>query len=152
METLVKWVDVRVPRHTVYNQWTQFEEFPQFMEGVESVTQLSNDRLHWVANIGGARREWFARITEQLPDERIAWTAEGGTFNAGVVTFHTLDPTTTRVTLQLGYEPEGFVERAGSALGVVGARVQADLNRFKDFLESRGQETGAWRGTIPQHS
>jgi uncharacterized membrane protein len=150
METIVKWVDVEVPRRTAYNQWTQFEEFPRFMEGVERVRQLDDHRLHWMANVGGARREWVSRITEQIPDERIAWVAEGGAFNSGVVTFHRLSPTKTRVTLQLEYEPEGFVERVGSALGMVTSRVAGDLERFKRFLEERGRETGAWRGTISQ--
>jgi uncharacterized membrane protein len=152
METIVKWVDVGVPRHTAYNQWTQFEQFPRFMEGIESVTQLSEDRLHWVANIGGVRREWFSRITEQIPDERVAWTSEAGPFNAGCVTFHTLSPVKTRVTLQLEYQPEGFVEHAGAALGAVSARIQGDLDRFRAFLEARGQETGAWRGVIRQET
>ena len=143
-----KTIEVAVPVSTAYNQWTQFEEFPQFMEGVEQVTQLDDQRLHWVANIGGQRKEWYARITEQIPDERIAWTSEGGVFNAGVVTFHRISPEETRVMLQMEYEPENFVESVGDVLGFVSRRVEGDLERFKEFIESRGVETGAWRGKI----
>jgi uncharacterized membrane protein len=134
----------------VYNQWTQFEEFPRFMEGVEQVHQVDDTHLHWVANIGGVRREWDARITEQVPDMRIAWTAEGGAANAGVVTFHRITPERTRVTVQLEYEPTGIVESVGDALGLVTRRLEGDLQRFKEMLEQRGRETGAWRGTVPQ--
>ena len=148
MASIEKSVDVNVPLSTVYNQWTQFEEFPNFMEGVESVTQLDDARLHWVGNVAGQQKEWYARITEQLPDERIAWTSEGGVFNSGVVTFHRVGPEETRVMLQMEYEPESFVESAGDALGFVSRRVQGDLDRFKEFVESRGVETGAWRGSI----
>jgi uncharacterized membrane protein len=148
MDTIVKWIDVTAPPQMAYNQWTQFEEFPRFMEGVERVAQLDDARLHWMATVGGVRRAWFARITEQIPDERIAWVAEGGAFNTGVVTFHHLSPRRTRVTLQLEYEPRGFVERAGAALGVVATRIHDDLERFRDFIEARGREAGAWRETI----
>jgi uncharacterized membrane protein len=148
MASIEKSVDVNTPISTVYNQWTQFEDWPQFMEGIESVTQLDDARLHFVGNVGGKQKEWYARITEQLPDERIAWTTEGGTFNAGVVTFHRIGPEETRVMLQMEYEPEGFVEEVGDVLGFVSRRVQGDLDRFKEFIESRGVETGAWRGTI----
>jgi uncharacterized membrane protein len=148
MATIEKSKDVNAPISTVYNQWTQFEEFPNFMEGVESVTQLDDARLHWVGNVGGQQKEWYARITEQLPDERIAWTSEGGVFNAGVVTFHRIGPEETRVMLQMEYEPENFVESVGDTLGFVDRRVDGDLNRFKEFIESRGVETGAWRGSI----
>jgi uncharacterized membrane protein len=137
-----------VPVRTAYNQWTQFEEFPRFMEGVKEVRQVSDDRLHWCAEIGGKKEEWDARITEQKPDERVAWTSEGAAMNAGVVTFHKITPECTRVMLQLEYEPEGVVESTGSALGFVSRRVEGDLNRFKEFIESRGEETGAWRGSI----
>ena len=148
MATITKSIDVDVPVSTAYNQWTQFEDFPQFMEGVEQVTQLEDDRLHWAANVGGQRKEWYARITEQIPDERVAWTSEGGTFTAGVVTFHRLDENRNRVTVQMEYDPESIVEEVGDKLGFVGRRVQGDLDRFKEFIESRGAETGAWRGTI----
>jgi uncharacterized membrane protein len=148
MASVSKSIDVEVPVSTAYNQWTQFEDFPQFMEGVEQVTQLDDQRLHWVANVSGQRKEWYARITEQIPDERIAWTSEGGTFTSGVVTFHRLDENRCRVTVQMEYDPESIVEEVGDKLGFVSRRVDGDLKRFKDFIESRGQETGAWRGTI----
>jgi uncharacterized membrane protein len=148
MPTIEKSIEVEVPVRTAYNQWTQFEEFPRFMEGVKEVRQVSDDRLHWCAEIGGKKEEWDARITEQKPDERVAWTSEGAAMNAGVVTFHKITPECTRVMLQLEYEPEGVVESTGSALGFVSRRVEGDLNRFKEFIESRGEETGAWRGSI----
>ena len=151
MATVVKSIDVEVPVSTAYNQWTQFEEFPRFMEGVEAVKQVDDTRLRWVASIAGKRTEWDARITEQHPDERVAWTSEAGDKNAGVVTFHKLADAKTRVMLQLEYEPEGLVEGAGSALGFVTRRVEGDLKRFKEFIEARGQETGAWRGTVQQN-
>jgi uncharacterized membrane protein len=139
---------VNVPVRTAYNQWTQFEEFPHFMEGVESVRQLDDKRLHWRANIGGKIKEWVAEITEQRPDERIAWTSRGGAYNAGVVTFHRLDDNRTKAMLQIDYDPEGLVENVGDAVGIVSARVKGDLQRFKEFIESRHGETGAWRGEI----
>jgi uncharacterized membrane protein len=148
MATIEKSIDVNVPVRTVYNQWTQFEEFPRFMEGVEQVRQLDDKRLHWKATVGGKAKEWDAEITEQRPDERIAWRSRGGASNAGVVTFHRLSDSTTRVMLQLEYDPEGVVESIGDAVGVVSTRVKGDLERFKDFMESRGSETGAWRGEI----
>ena len=148
MAEITKSIEVNVPLNTAYNQWTQFEEFPRFMEGVEQVTQLDDQRLHWAASVGGQRKEWYARITEQVPDERIAWTSEGGAFTAGVVTFHRISPDTTRITLQMEYDPESIVEEVGDKLGFVSRRVEADLERFKEFIESRGQETGAWRGAI----
>ncbi|MDQ3811548.1 MAG: SRPBCC family protein [Chloroflexota bacterium] len=151
MASIEKSIEVNVPVRTAYDQWTQFEEFPRFMEGVESVQQLDDKRLHWVASIAGKREEWDAEITEQTPDERIAWTNTTGARNAGVVTFHRLDDTKTRVMLQLDYEPEGIVETVGDKLGFVTRRVEGDLERFKKFIEERGQETGAWRGEIPQH-
>ena len=148
MATVEKSIDVDVPVSMAYNQWTQFEEFPQFMSGVEEITQLSDDRLHWVASIGGERREWDARITEQRPEERDAWRSESGADNAGVVTFHRLDNDKTRIMVQLDYEPQGMTEQVGEALGVMESQVDEDLARFKQFIESRGSETGAWRGTI----
>jgi len=143
-------IDVDVPVTTAYNQWTQFEEFPHFMEGVESVQQLDDARLQWKATIGGVTREWTARITEQTPDKRIAWTSIDGASNAGVVTFHRLSDTSSRVALQLDYEPEGVIENVGDMLGVVSRRTTADLERFKKFIEGRGRATGAYRGTIPE--
>jgi uncharacterized membrane protein len=141
-------IDVNVPLSTAYNQWTQFEEFPRFMEGVTSVTQLDDTRLRWVAEIAGKEKEWIAEITEQAPDMRVAWRAMSGAENAGVVTFHRIDDDTTRVALQLDVEPDGIVETAGTALGFLERRVKGDLERFKEFIESRGAETGAWRGTV----
>jgi uncharacterized membrane protein len=148
MANIEKSIEVGVPVSTAYNQWTQFEEFPRFMEGVEEVTQLDDQRLHWKANVGGQEKEWYARITEQTPDQRIAWTSEGGTFTAGAVTFHKLTDDTSKVMLQMDYDPESIVEEVGDKLGFVGRRVDGDLKRFKDFIEERGQETGAWRGTV----
>jgi uncharacterized membrane protein len=148
MSTIEKSIEVNVPVTTVYNQWTQFEAFPQFMEGVKEVKQLDDKRLHWRAEIVGKEKEWDAEITEQIPDKRIAWRSRTGASNGGVVTFHQISPTSTKVMLQLEYDPETFVEKAGDAVGVVSLRVQGDLQRFKEFIESRGQETGAWRGEI----
>lgn len=140
--------DVKVPIRTAYNQWTQFEEFPRFMDKVEEVRQLDDKRLHWRASLAGHTEEWDAVITEQEPDERIAWTSTTGAKNAGVVTFHYIDPNTTRVMLQLDYEPEGALETVGSALGIPQKQIEGDMERFKKFIEARGQETGAWRGDI----
>jgi uncharacterized membrane protein len=150
MAKVEKSVDVRVPVRTAYNQWTQFEEFPRFMEGVKEVRQLDDTHLHWVADVAGKTEEWEARNTEQTPDQRVAWTAESGTMNAGVVTFHKLDPDTTRVMLQIEYDPAGVVETVGDKLGFVSRRVEGDLGRFKNFIEERGRETGAWRGEVKQ--
>ncbi len=152
MSTIEESIEVNVPVRTAYNQWTQFEEFPRFMEGVERVDQLDDQRLHWVAEIGGRRREWDAKISEQTPDQRVAWYAEGDTKHAGVVTFHRLDDTTSRVMLQMEFEPTDWVEKAGDALGVARRRVKGDLERFKEFIEERGQETGAWRGEVNQEN
>ncbi len=147
--TLVKTVDVAVPVSTAYNQWTQLEEFPQFMQGVESVEQIDDTRSRWKTKILGAEREFETRITEQIPDERIAWTTtHGETEQAGVVTFHRLDEATTRVAVQMDIEPEGLLEKLGLATGVIDHRVEGDLERFKSFIEQRGSETGAWRGEI----
>ena len=140
--------DVAVPVGTAYNQWTQFTSFPQFMDGVERIDQLTPTRTHWVTNIAGVRREFDAEITEQHPDERVAWKTENGTHQAGVVTFHRLDNARTRVTLQLDHDPEGFVEKAGDALGIVQHRVKGDLENFRKFIEERGSEEGGWRGDV----
>ncbi len=150
MASVTKSIDVRVPVRTAYDQWTQFEEFPRFMEGVKSVKQLDDTHLHWIAEIGGQTKEWDAEITEQIPDERIAWRSTSGAKNAGVVTFHRLGDGLTRVTLQMEYEPEGAAESIGDALGFVSRRVEGDLERFRDFIEGRGVETGAWRGEVRQ--
>jgi uncharacterized membrane protein len=148
MSTVEKSIDVDVPVRTAYNQWTQFESFPQFMEGVDRVDQTSDTTTHWVTSIGGLSREFDAQITEQHPDERVAWTSVDGPKHAGLVTFHRLDTGRTRVMLQMDYEPEGVVETVGDKLGIVGRRAEGDLKRFKDFIESRGTETGAWRGEV----
>jgi uncharacterized membrane protein/ElaB/YqjD/DUF883 family membrane-anchored ribosome-binding protein len=148
METIERSIDINLPVRTAYNQWTQFEEFPHFMEGVEAVKQLDDTTLHWVANVGGERKEWRARITEQVPDHHIAWRSDGGDFTSGVVSFQALGPDKTRVTVKLNYEPKGMAEKLGDMLGIVSRRVQGDLERFKSFIESKGHETGAWRGTV----
>jgi uncharacterized membrane protein len=148
MASVVQSIDVKVPVPTAYNQWTQFEEFPRFMEGVKSVTQTDDTHLHWVAEVAGKDEEWDAEITEQRPDERVAWRATSGAENAGVVTFHRIDEETSRVTLQMDVDPEGVVENVGTALGFLDRRVKGDLERFKEFIERRGAETGAWRGEV----
>jgi uncharacterized membrane protein len=152
MATHEKSIDVGVPVRTAYNQWTQFEEFPRFMDGVESVTQLDDKTLRWKAKIAGKTQEWTAEITEQTPDKRVAWASTSGARNAGVVTFHHLDDNNTRIMLQLDFDPKGVVENVGDMAGVVERRMDGDLKRFKEFIESRGTETGAWRGEIPQHN
>ena len=148
VSTIERSIDVNVPVSAAYNQWTQFEEFPRFMEGVREVRQLDDRRLLWRAEIGGKEKTWEAEIVEQIPDARIAWRSISGAKNAGVVTFHRLSEGTTRMMLQLEYEPEGAVETAGDWLGVATARVRGDLERFKEFIEKRGAESGAWRGSI----
>jgi uncharacterized membrane protein len=150
MASVTESIDVNVPVTTAYNQWTQFEEFPQFMEGIESVKQTDDTHLRWAAEVGGKRHEWTAEITEQRPDERVAWKAVEGHENAGVVTFHRLNDNQTRVTVQLDHETEGIVESLGSALGADSRRVKGDLKRFKELIESRGTESGAWRGEVEQ--
>lgn len=143
-------IDVNVPVRTAYNQWTQFETFPLFMEGVEEVRQITDTRMHWRAEIAGNEQEWDAEITEQIPDQRIAWTSISGADHAGVVTFHRLTDNTCRVMLQIDYQPEGIVENLGAMLGVVDRRVKGDLERFKEFIESDSKATGSWRGTVEQ--
>src|SRR3954466_9344506 len=151
MVSIEESVEVEVPVRTAYNQWTQFEEFPQFMDGVESVRQVDDTHLHWVAEVGGKRREWDAEITEQVPDDRIAWTATDGKRNAGVVTFHRVDDDRTKIMLQLDWEPEGMVEALGAKAGQDARQVKSDLAKFKELIESRGTESGAWRGEV-QHA
>ncbi len=148
MSTHEESIDVDVPVSTAYNQWTQFESFPQFMEGVERIDQVGDTMTHWVTKIGGVEREFNAEITEQHPNERVAWRSVDGPSQAGVITFHRLDDAKTRLMLQLEFEPEGIVEQAGDKLGVVNRRLKADLERFKKFIEARGSETGAWRGDV----
>jgi uncharacterized membrane protein len=150
MSTITQSIDVDVPVTTAYNQWTQFESFPQFMEGVEEIRQLDATHNHWVVKVGGATREFDATVTEQHPDERVAWKSDSGPQHAGVVTFHKLSDATSRVTAQIDIEPEGFVEKVGDSFGVVEGRVKGDLQRFKEFIEERGGETGGWRGDVPR--
>jgi uncharacterized membrane protein len=141
---------VNVPVSTAYNQWTQLEDFPRFMEGVESVRQTDDTHLHWVAEIGGQRREWDAEITEQRPDQVIAWRALDGHYNSGRVSFERVDESSTKVTVEMEHETEGMVEALGSALGSDSRQVSNDLDRFKELVETRGAETGAWRGEVEQ--
>jgi uncharacterized membrane protein len=148
MAQITESVDVAVPVRTAYNQWTQFEEFPRFMDGVEEIRQPDDTHLHWVAEFGGKREEWEAEVTEQRPDERVAWAARGGKGNAGVVTFHRLDEDSTRVTVQMDWEPEGVLENVGATLGFDDRQVSKDLERFKEMIESRGIESGGWRGEV----
>ena len=148
MSTVEKSIEIQLPVTTVYNQWTQFEEFPRFMEGVEQVTQLDETTLHWVAQIAGARREWDAEIVDQQPDQRIAWRSIDGTGNGGIVTFEPAGQAATRVNLQMEFEPEGLAESIGDKLGFVSKQAEGDLKRFKSFVEERGTETGAWRGEV----
>ena|SRR5438876_6468025 len=148
MHTIEKSIEVNAPLRAVYNQWTQFETFPAFMEGVEEVKQLDDKRLHWRAKIAGKEKEWDAEIFDQVPDERIAWRSLSGAKNSGMLMFEWVNPERTRVKLRLDYEPEGAMENMGDALGVFSRRVEGDLERFKTFIESRGVETGAWRGEI----
>jgi len=142
-------IDVSVPVHTAYDQWTQFESFPHFMGGVESITQTDDTHNHWVTKVGGVSREFDTAITEQHADERIAWKSTDGTTHAGVVTFHRLGDNESRVTVQLDWAPEGLVEKAGAAVGVDDHQIKADLKRFKSFIEERGTAEGSWRGDVP---
>ena len=148
MSVVEKTVEVQCPLSTVYNQWTQFETFPRFMEGVEEVKQVDDTHLHWRADIAGMEREWDAEITEQVPDRRIAWRSITGPENGGTVMFQQVDPQRTRITLRMEYDPKGFVENAADMLGVIERRIEGDMKRFRDFIEKRGQETGAWRGDV----
>lgn len=148
METIEKSIEVDVPLRVVYNQWTQFEEFPKFMDDVEEVVQIGDKKLHWRAKFGGKEKEWNAEIFEQIPDRRIAWRSTDGTLNTGMVNFFPIDGGRTRLFLKLNYEPEGAMENVADALGLISARVESNLKRFKDFIETRGTETGGWRGQI----
>ena len=150
MSEIIETIDVEVPVRVAYDQWTQFEEFPRFMDAVEKVEQLDDATLRWTAKIAGGTKSWTAKITEQESDQRIAWTAVEGAKNAGVVTFHRIDDRKTRVTLQLDVEPEGPVESVGDALGFVQRQAKGDLERFKKFIEQQGVASGAWRGEIRQ--
>lgn len=148
MSRLEKSVEVDLPVRVVYDQWTQFEDFPRFMEGIESVEQLDDRRLLWRAKLGGRQEEWEAEITYQEPDERIGWRSTTGAENSGIVAFDAVNPNRTRVRLELTYEPSGASENVGDLLGVVSRRVQGDLDRFKEFIEARGRATGGWRGQV----
>ena len=148
MTTVTKSIDVDVPISTAYNQWTQFETFPEFMSGVESIQQIDDTHTHWKVDIGGVEREFDAEITEQHPDERVAWASTDGKTHAGVVTFHRLADDETRVTVQLDWEPEGFVEKVGAVVGVDDMQVARDLTMFKQMIEAKGVEDGAWRGNV----
>lgn len=148
MARVEKSIVVDVPLSTAYNQWTQFEEFPNFMEGVHEVTQLDDQRLHWRAEVGGREKEWTAEIREQVPDARITWSAVDGSQNAGIVRFEPAGPEGTVVHLEMSYSPEGFLESAGDHLGFMSRRVEGDLERFRRFIEERGVESGGYRGTI----
>lgn len=140
-----------VPVSTAYNQWTQFEEFPRFMQSVDEVRQLDDTHLHWRATVAGKTKEWDAEIIEQVPDERIAWRSTGGVRNEGVVTFNKVGQNRTKVTLQMDYDPQSSAERIGDALGGVKLTAKGNLKRFKNLVERRGVETGAWRGSVGQH-
>lgn len=149
MSTVKEAVEVEVPVGTAYNQWTQFEEFPNFMEGVEEVTQLDERRNHWTTKIGGVRREFDTEIVDQLPDERITWrTTSGDTQQKGTVRFQRVDDTHTRVELVMDVEPTGAVEKAADMVGTIDRRVKGDMRRFKEYIEHRGSESGGWRGRI----
>ena len=148
MEQVEKVVEVNCPVRTVYNQWTQFEEFPRFMAGVKEVRQLDDTHVHWHAEIWGKDKEWDAEITEQEPDKRISWKSISGAPNAGTVRFEPLGSDRTRVRLVMAYEPEGAVENAGDALGIFSQRVESTVKDFKEYIESRGAESGGWRGEV----
>ena len=149
MSTVTESVEVDVPVHVAYNQWTQFEEFPEFMSGVERVDQLDDTHLHWVASIAGVTREWNATITAQEPDRRVAWENIDGATNSGSVTFRSTGASSATVTLEMDFEPDGALENIGDKLGIVGAQVRADLRSFREFITARGTATGGWRGGVP---
>jgi uncharacterized membrane protein len=148
MERIEKRIEVNAPLGAVYNQWTQFEEFPRFMDGVREVRQIDDTHVHWHAEVWGHDKEWDAEITEQEPDERVSWKSVSGAPTAGTVRFQTIDPNRTEVRLAMAYEPEGPMENIGDALGILGRRVQKTLEQFKKFIEQRGRETGGWRGEV----
>lgn len=149
MKQIVETIDVDVPVRVAYDQWTQFETFPEFLQEVESVRQLSDDLTHWKVRVAGAVREFDAAITEQHPDERVAWTSTSGSVkHAGVVTFHKIDDDTSRVSVQLDWDPDALAEKLGSMVGVDSHAVRKDLRNFKEFIEARRTPTGAWRGDI----
>jgi uncharacterized membrane protein len=144
-------IEVNVPVRTAYNQWTQFEDFPRFMKSVHEVRQLDDKHLHWRANVFGEEKEWDAEIVEQIPDKRIAWRSISGPRNNGVVEFQKIGDNATRIVLRMEYEPENMMERLVDAIGAVRLEARNNLQNFKEMIEKRGAETGAWRGTIVQH-
>ena len=146
--TITESIEVDVPVSTAYNQWTQFEDFPLFMEGVEHVEQLDDTRLHWIAKVGGKTNEWDAKILEQHPDKQVSWISEDGKKTRGTVTFEPIGESRTRISLSMSYQAEGLTEALGSAVGLDERRVRGDLQRFKELIESRGAESGAWRGEV----
>ena len=149
--TIEQSIDLDVPVRTAYDQWTRFEEFPQFMKGVEEIRQIDDRHLHWVAELGGTRHEWDAEITEQHPDERVAWRNTDGKDNAGVVTFHKLSDTSSRVMVQIDFVPEGIKEKVGAAINAPDRQVKGDLERFKELVEAKGgPDEGGWRGEVPR--
>jgi uncharacterized membrane protein len=150
LATVKESIEVEVPLRTAYNQWTQFEQFPQFMDGVESVRQLDDTHLHWAAEVGGKRQEWDAEITQQEPDRRIAWRARDGKYISGEVRFEPHGEDRTQIDVEFTYDAEGLAESLGSAVGLDDRRVKGDLKRFKEFVESRGSESGGWRGEVRQ--
>ena len=153
MANIEKSITVDVPVHAAYDQWTQFESFPEFMDGVKEVRQMDDRRLHWKAEIAGKDEEWDAEITEQVPDQKIAWRSTSGAPNAGMVMFQPLSGNSTEVKLQLEAEPQTATEKTGAAIGILDRQVKSDLKKFKEFIESRGgQPTGAWRGDINRNS
>jgi uncharacterized membrane protein len=150
MKTIEESIEVQVPVSTAYNQWTQFESYPTFMDGIKRVEQKDDTHLRWIAEVAGEKREWDAEITEQHPDHRVAWRALDQEGPNGAVTFHKLDNARTKVMVQMEYDPEGIKETVGSALGLDSHRVKGDLESFKDFIESLGHETGSWRGNVEE--
>jgi uncharacterized membrane protein len=149
MERIEKEIDVDRPVRTVYNQWTQFEEFPRFMDGVKEVKQLDDTHVHWHAELFGKDKEWDAEITEQVPDQKIGWKSiSGDAPNAGTVRFEPIGPERTRVRLTMAYEPQGAVEKTGDAIGLLSMRVQNSVKNLKKYIEERGIEDGAWRGEV----
>jgi uncharacterized membrane protein len=149
MERIEKSIEVKCPLRTVYNQWTQFEEFPRFMAGVKEVRQLDDTHVHWRAEVWGKEKEWDAEITEQVPDQRISWRSTSGDApNGGTVVFEPLGADRTRVRLAMEYEPQGMTEKVGDAVGILSSRVQNSVENFKEYIENRGAESGAWRGEV----
>jgi uncharacterized membrane protein len=148
MERIEKAFEIDVPVRAAYDQWTQFEQFPRFMEGVREVRQIDDTHLHWRASVGDKEKEWDAEIVEQVPDEIIAWRSTSGAPNAGRVRFEPLSPDRTRLHLRMEYEPETAVEKAADALGVLSRKVDKTIEDFRQFIERRGRETGAWRGEV----